>query len=75
MTNVRWQIANVPMQEPAMWDTDNLVIALCNYFSDHPDRPEGDEDGESGWGQWVEEQVERVLDRLVAVSKGDRDDA
>ena len=67
--SLRSKIANVTTKEPATWDEDNLAIALGTYFSDRDDRPENDEEGESGWGKWVEEQVDAVLDRIVTVVK------
>jgi hypothetical protein len=65
---LRHKIAAIPMVGTNPMD-DNLAIALCTYFSDHPDRPENDEDtGETGWGDWVEQQYKATLDRIVAVA-------
>lgn len=47
---------------------DNLGIALCQYFESHPDRPEDDEDTDSGWGQWVEDRACAIIDKLVQIA-------
>ena len=56
----RFPVGNSP------W-ADNIAIVLCTYFSDHPDRPENDVDDEDDclWGEWVQDQYERVLNDLA----------
>ncbi len=50
---------------------DNLGIALATYFQDHPGCPEDDEmDAECGWGTWVMEKTDDVLDRVVEALLG-----
>ncbi|CAB4130389.1 hypothetical protein UFOVP119_13 [uncultured Caudovirales phage] len=45
---------------------DNLAIALCVYFEHHIDRPRNDASTDDHpWGEWVEQQANRVLDELV----------
>ena len=46
---------------------DNLAIALCTYFDDHPKKPVGEEiSDDTGWSPWVVERVNDVLDRVAA---------
>lgn len=41
---------------------DNLSIALCTYFDDHPNRPDDEEeDGEHGWRPWVVQKCDEAL--------------
>ena len=64
--DLKTKIGFISMGE-GMW-ADNLGIALCTYFSDHPERPEDDpEDTDSGWGEWVERKMEETLDKIVAI--------
>lgn len=60
----RNDIAAVTAGSNAGWD--NVATALATYFSDHLDRPEGDEEGEDGWGVWVIEQTNITLDAIAA---------
>jgi hypothetical protein len=51
-------------------DADNLAVAICTYFSNHPERPENDpDDDETGWGEWVNQQYERTMTRIMAASR------
>lgn len=44
---------------------DNLAIVLCTYFTDHPDQPEDDPETEHGWGEWVEDQVDKTIHAII----------
>ena len=46
---------------------DNLSICLCDYFTTHLERPDGDDisDSDHSWGEWVEMMEERALDRIT----------
>ena len=45
--------------------SDNLGIVLISYFESHLDRPEDDEESESGWGVWAVEKADKALDRII----------
>ena len=61
------EFARMPMSDSI--GDDNLSIALATYFSDHLDRPENDEETETGWGQWVESRTDDILERLAEIAK------
>lgn len=48
---------------------DNFAVALCSYFSDHLDRPDGDEEcnDDMPWSPWVIQQQEAAV-KAVAES-------
>ena len=57
-------IAAVTAGSGANWD--NVAIALAAYFSDHLDRPDDDDEDETGWGVWVIEQTNITLEAIAA---------
>ena len=44
--------------------SDNVAIALANYFDGHLKKPI-EEDGEHGWTPWVIEQTDATLDAIA----------
>lgn len=68
--DIRSQIAHVQVDDSAMGD--NLAIALCTYFSDHPDRPDNDPDTEHGWGEWVTKREQETIKRIVEAAMRSR---
>ena len=65
----RNKIGSLPVIEEGRASDDNLSIAMAYYFSGHPDCPQNDEfDDEIGWGKWVLDQTENLLDRIVKES-------
>jgi len=63
---VRNRAGSTPVLKGGFVTDDNLAIALCTYFSNHPDRPMADEfDEQEGWGVWVIEKTNDLIDRVV----------
>lgn len=61
---LRLALGGCPVEDEA--GADNLAIALCTYFNEHPDRPKDDDfDGEDGWSKWVSDKTNQALDSLV----------
>ena len=44
---------------------DNLAVVLCEYFTNHHDRPANDVETENGWGEWVEKKTYKALDLII----------
>ena len=67
MDNVklRNRIGSVDMAVDGETFADNLAIAICTYYDDHPKRPEDDEDDDECWSPWVREQHDKIMDRIV----------
>ena len=65
-TTVRNRAGSTPVLQGGFVTDDNLAIALCTYFSFHPERPEDDPlDDEVGWGKWVIEKTDDLIDRVI----------
>jgi len=66
MIEVRNRVGFIPVLKGGSAVDDNLAIALCTYFSNHPERPEEDEEDEqTGWGEWVIEKADDLIDRVI----------
>jgi hypothetical protein len=44
---------------------DNLAIALCTYFDEHPNRPDEETDEELHWTPWVLSKTNAALDAIT----------
>jgi hypothetical protein len=72
--NLRNRIGRLPALDGGHIDDynfdDNLTIALATYYENHPKRPSNDEiDSEVGWGKWVIEKTNNVLERVITLLK------
>lgn len=65
---LRGILGGVPAGDVDTCYTDNVAIALCTYFDDHPLKPE-EEEGEHGWTPWVVEQVNATLDAMADAAR------
>lgn len=60
VADMRREIACANIEADAA--SDNFAIALCTIFTDHHERPEDDEEGDRGWGEWVEARANAALE-------------
>lgn len=45
---------------------DSLGVAIATFYEGHHERPDDDhEDGDTGWGEWTEEQFKRFENDMV----------
>ena len=66
--DLRHAVSGARLEDKKCW-ADNLSIALCTYFSQHEDRPEGDEltedEGNSYWGEWVSSKADEAIELIL----------
>jgi len=63
---VRNAIGGTPVEDsgPTFID-DNLAVALCTYFSNHPQCPDEPDSDEHGWKPWIVQKCNTALDAIT----------